>query len=77
VVKDLKKMADRFAAQISDLEEKMKHLDNKFLDGLTEFHAKESNLERTTKANEDYKSKNNRLTKKLESKSPISFASWV
>jgi hypothetical protein len=45
VVKDLKKMADRFAAQISDLEEKMKHLDNKFLDGLTEFHAKESNLE--------------------------------
>jgi chromosome segregation ATPase len=76
-VEDLKKMTDRFAAQIPDLEERIKHLDNKVLNGLTELRTKELNLERTTKVNEDYKSQNSRLIKKLESKSPISFATWV
>jgi hypothetical protein len=46
----------------------VKHLDNKVLDRLAKIHAKELGLERTTEANEDYKNKNNRLTKKLESK---------
>jgi hypothetical protein len=41
-------------------------LDDKVLDMLTEAHAKELSLERVTKANEDYKSQNARLTKKLE-----------
>jgi cell shape-determining protein MreC len=35
---------------------------------LTELRTKELSLEQTTKANEDYKSQNARLTKKLESK---------
>jgi chromosome segregation ATPase len=76
-VEDLKKMTDRFAARIPNLEERIKHLDNKVLNGLTELRTKELNLERTTKVNEDYKSQNSRLIKKLESKSPISFATWV
>jgi chromosome segregation ATPase len=76
-VEDLKKMTDRFVARIPDLEERIKHLDNKVLNGLTELRTKELNLERTTKVNEDYKSQNSRLIKKLESKSPISFATWV
>jgi chromosome segregation ATPase len=76
-VEDLKKMTDRFAARIPDLEERIKHLDNKVLNGLTELRTKELNLERTTKVNEDYKSQNSRLIKKLENKSPISFATWV
>jgi predicted nucleic acid-binding Zn-ribbon protein len=58
VVEDLKKSVDRFTAQIPDLEEKIKHLDNKVLDGLTELRTKELNLERTTKVNRDYKSQN-------------------
>jgi chromosome segregation ATPase len=69
-VEDLKKIADRFVTQIPTLEEKVKHLDNKVLDGPTELHAKELNLERTTKANEDYKSQNARLPHELESKLP-------
>jgi hypothetical protein len=32
----LKILADRFIAQIPDLEEKVKHLDNKVIDGLNE-----------------------------------------
>jgi chromosome segregation ATPase len=76
-VDDLKKSPDRFIAQIHDLEEKIKHLNNKVLDGLTELHAQELDLERTTKANEDYKNQSSQLTKKLESKFPISFAAWV
>jgi chromosome segregation ATPase len=67
-VGDLKKMTNKFAAQIPILEEKVKHLDNKVLDRLAKIHAKELGLERTTEANEDYKNKSNRLTKKLESK---------
>jgi chromosome segregation ATPase len=66
VVEDLKKSVDRFVAQISDSEEKIKHLDNKVLDRRTELRAKEWNLERTTKANKDYKIQNSRLTKNLE-----------
>jgi uncharacterized coiled-coil protein SlyX len=68
VIEDLKKTTDKFAAQIPILEEKVKHLDNKVLDKLTEARAKELSLEGVTKANEDYKSENVRLTKKLESK---------
>jgi hypothetical protein len=57
----LKKTVDKFAVQVLELEQKV-------LDGLTELYAKELSLERTTKANEDYKNQNARLTKKLESK---------
>jgi chromosome segregation ATPase len=71
VVDDLKKSADRFAAQIPDLEEKIKHLNNKVLDELTELHAHELNLEHTTKANSDYKNQTDRLTRNLESKLPF------
>jgi hypothetical protein len=67
-VKDLKITTDKFAAQIPTLEEKIKHLENKLLDEQKEVRAKEISLERTTAANEDYKKKNSRLTKKLESK---------
>jgi chromosome segregation ATPase len=67
---DLKKMIDKFTAQVTELEQKV-------LDGLTELHAKELSLERTTKANEDYKSQN--ATKKLESKlsSPLPLVSCI
>jgi septal ring factor EnvC (AmiA/AmiB activator) len=55
-IDDLKKTVDRFTAQVLVYEDKVKHLDNMVLDELTELHAKELNLERTTKANENYKS---------------------
>jgi chromosome segregation ATPase len=67
-VEDLKKTANKFATQIPVLEDKVKHLDNKVLDTLTEAHAKELSLERVTKANEDYKNQNTQLTTKLKSK---------
>jgi hypothetical protein len=67
---NMKKMADKFTAQVPELEQKV-------LDGLTKLRAKELSLERTTKANEDYKSQNSRLTKKLESKLVIPFATCV
>jgi predicted nucleic acid-binding Zn-ribbon protein len=69
---DLKKMADKFTAQVPELEQKV-------LDGLTELHAKELSLEQTTKANENYRSRNARLTKKLESKlsSPLPHVSCI
>jgi chromosome segregation ATPase len=67
-IEDLKKTTSRFAAQVPTLEEKVKHLDNKVIDSLTEPYTKELSLEWTTKANEDYKSQNSRLTKKLETK---------
>jgi hypothetical protein len=38
-VKDLKICADRFAAQISTLEDKVKHLEDKVVDGLNEVRA--------------------------------------
>jgi chromosome segregation ATPase len=68
-VKDLKISADKFAAQIPTLGDKVKYLENKVVDGLNEVKAWELFLERTTQANDDYKKQNNRLTKKLESKS--------
>jgi hypothetical protein len=54
-VKDLKISTDRFVAQISTLEDKVKHLENKVVDGLNEVRAWELCLEHTTWANEDYK----------------------
>jgi hypothetical protein len=76
VVGDLKILADRFATQILILEEKVKHLDNKVLDGLNEIRARELCLEHTTKVNDYYKSENAQLTSKLESKLPWSFHPW-
>jgi chromosome segregation ATPase len=67
-VEDLKKTANKFATQIPVLEDKVKHLDNKVLDTLTEARAKELSLERVTKANKDYKNQNTQLTTKLKSK---------
>jgi hypothetical protein len=72
-VKDLKIFADKFAAQILDLEEKVKHLENKVIDGLNEIRAKELYLERTTKANDNYQKQNAQLTQNLESKFLWSF----
>jgi hypothetical protein len=72
-VKDLKIFADKFAAQILDLEEKVKHLENKLIDGLNEIRAKELYLERTTKANDNYQKQNAQLTQNLESKFLWSF----
>jgi hypothetical protein len=45
-IKDLKISADKFTAQVLILEEKIKHLDNKVIDGLKEIRAKELDLER-------------------------------
>jgi hypothetical protein len=45
----LKKTAKKFTAQVTELEQKV-------MDMLSELRAKELSLERTTKANEDYKS---------------------
>jgi chromosome segregation ATPase len=68
-VKDLKISTNRFTTQIPTLEDKVKHLKNKAVDGLNKVRAWELCLERTTRANEDYKKQNAQLTKKLESKS--------
>jgi hypothetical protein len=65
----LKISANKFAAQISTLEDKVKHLEDKVVDGLNEVRAQELCLEHTTQANDDYKKQNAQLTKKLESKS--------
>jgi chromosome segregation ATPase len=72
-VKDLKISADKFAAQVPILEEKVKHLENKVVDGLNEVRAMELCLEHMTKENDDYKKQNAQLTRKLESKFPLSF----
>jgi hypothetical protein len=42
-VKDLKIYADRFTTQIPTLEDKVKHLENKVVDGLNEVRAREIN----------------------------------
>jgi phage-related tail protein len=68
-VKDLKISADKFAAQIPTLEDMVKHLKDKVVDGLNEVRARELCLEHTSRVNEDYKKQNAQLTKKLESKS--------
>jgi archaellum component FlaC len=54
-VKDLKILADKFTAQIPTLEDKVKYLKNKVVDGINEVRARELCLEHTTQANEDYK----------------------
>jgi hypothetical protein len=69
VVRDLKISADRFASQIPTLEGKVKHPENKVVDGLNEVRAWELYLERTTRANDDYQKQIAQLAKKLESKS--------
>jgi hypothetical protein len=73
---DLKMSADRFAAQITVLEEKAKQLDNKVMDMLNELRARELFLERTTKVNDDFRNQNTQRTSKLESKLPWSPHSW-
>jgi hypothetical protein len=47
-VQDLKISADRFTAQIPTLEDKVKHLESKVVDGLNEARAQELCLEHTT-----------------------------
>jgi phage-related tail protein len=54
-VKDLKISADKFATQIPTLEDKVKHLENKVVDGLNEVRPWELCLECTTQASDDYK----------------------
>jgi hypothetical protein len=71
-VKDLKISTDKFAAQILTLEDHVKHLENKVVDGLNVVSTRELCLECTTRVNDDYKEQNAQLTKKLESKSPSS-----
>jgi hypothetical protein len=68
-VRDLKISTNRFSARIHTLEDKVKHLENKVVDGLNEVRARELYLEHTTRANNDYKKQNTQLTRKLESKS--------
>jgi hypothetical protein len=53
-IKDLKISVDRFASQIPTREDKVKHLENKVVDGLNDVRACELCLERTTQANDDY-----------------------
>jgi uncharacterized protein (DUF3084 family) len=54
-IKDLKISADKFATQISTLEDMVKHLENNVVHGLNEVRARERCLERTTIMNDDYK----------------------
>jgi chromosome segregation ATPase len=72
-VKDLRISVDKLDARIPTLKDKVKHLENKVVDGLNEVRARELCLERTTQVNDDYKKQNAQLTRKLESKSPWSF----
>jgi predicted nucleic acid-binding Zn-ribbon protein len=72
-VKDLKISTDKFATQIPTLEEKVKHLENKMVDGMNEVRAREHCLEWITIANDDYKKQNAQLTSKLEIKFPWLF----
>jgi outer membrane murein-binding lipoprotein Lpp len=62
-VKDLKIYADQFATQIHTLEDKVKHLENKVVDGLNEVQARELCLECTTRANDEYQKLISQLTK--------------
>jgi chromosome segregation ATPase len=52
---DLKISVSTFAAQIPVLEENIKHLDSKVMDGLYELRARELCLEHTTEANDDFR----------------------
>jgi hypothetical protein len=65
----LKISADKFATEIPTLKDQVKHLEDKVVDGLNEVRAQELCLERTSRANDDYKEQNAQLTRKLESKS--------
>jgi hypothetical protein len=53
-VHDLKVSANRFATLIPTLEDKVKHLEDKVVEGLNEVRAQELCLERTTQDNDDY-----------------------
>jgi hypothetical protein len=64
----LKISTDKLAAQIPTLKDKVKHLENKVVDGLHEVRVQELCLERTTRVNDDYKEQNTQLASKLESK---------
>jgi hypothetical protein len=66
----LKVSTDRFSTQIPTLEDKVKHLEDKVVEGLNEVRAWELYLEHTTRANDDYQKEVAELIKKLESKSP-------
>jgi hypothetical protein len=66
-VPDLKISADRFATQIPILEDKVKRLENKVVDGLNEIQALELCLERTTWANDIYQKQVTQISKRLES----------
>jgi uncharacterized coiled-coil protein SlyX len=67
-VKDLTTFTDKFATQIPTLEDKVKHLENKVVDGLNEVRARELCLECTTQANDEFQMQISQLTEKLESK---------
>jgi hypothetical protein len=67
----LKILAHRFAAQIPTVEDKVKYLKNKVVDGMKEVRAWELDLECTTRANDDYEKQNAQLTDKLESGSVV------
>jgi hypothetical protein len=54
VVCDLKIFVNRFTTQITILEDKVKHLEDKVVERLKEIRARELCLERTTKANDNY-----------------------
>jgi predicted nucleic acid-binding Zn-ribbon protein len=69
-VRDLKISTDRLATQIPTLEDKVKHLEDKEVEGLKEVRAQELCMECTTKANDNYQKEVAQLTKRLESKSP-------
>jgi glutamine synthetase type III len=62
-VKDLKISTDKLTAQIPNLEEKVKHLENKVTDRLNEVRARDLCLECTIKANDDYQKQNAQLAK--------------
>jgi hypothetical protein len=68
-VRNMNIYADRFASQIPTIEDKVKHLENKVVDGLNKVRAWELCLEHTTRANDDYQKQIAELAKKLESRS--------
>jgi predicted RNase H-like nuclease (RuvC/YqgF family) len=70
VVHDLRASADRFTTQIPTLEDMVKHLEDKVVEGLKEVRAQELYLEHTTQSKDNYQKEVTQLTKKLESKSP-------
>jgi hypothetical protein len=71
--RDLKVFVDRLATQIPILEDKLKYLEDKVVEGLNEVRARELFLEHTTWANDDYQTQVAQLTKKPKSK----FSAWV